>query len=138
MAGKAANRAAICAEFGMAEPAGPLAIVVVNNDGGRIFERLPLGRDERMAAARERLFVTPHGRSFDGLAATWGLGHARVETPAGLVAALRRFAAEDPAARTARKKGRPRRGRPINPALRVGGWWFSGESQNHQAHQCGK
>jgi 2-succinyl-5-enolpyruvyl-6-hydroxy-3-cyclohexene-1-carboxylate synthase len=24
---------------------GPLAIVVVHNDGGRIFERLPLGRD---------------------------------------------------------------------------------------------
>jgi len=67
---------------------GPLAIVVVNNDGGRIFERLPLGRDERMAAARERLFVTPHGRSFEGLAATWGLGYARVDTPAGLAAAL--------------------------------------------------
>jgi 2-succinyl-5-enolpyruvyl-6-hydroxy-3-cyclohexene-1-carboxylate synthase len=67
---------------------GPLAIVVVNNDGGRIFERLPLGRDESMAAARERLFVTPHGRAFGGLAATWGLGHARVDTPAALSQAL--------------------------------------------------
>jgi 2-succinyl-5-enolpyruvyl-6-hydroxy-3-cyclohexene-1-carboxylate synthase len=68
--------------------AGPLAIVVVNNDGGRIFERLPLGRDEGMAAARERLFVTPHGRSFDGLAATWDLPYARVDTPAALGRAL--------------------------------------------------
>ena len=67
---------------------GPLAIVVVNNDGGRIFERLPLGRDEALAAARERLFVVPHGRSFDGLAATWGLDYARADTPAGLAAAL--------------------------------------------------
>jgi 2-succinyl-5-enolpyruvyl-6-hydroxy-3-cyclohexene-1-carboxylate synthase len=67
---------------------GPLAIVVVNNDGGRIFERLPLGRDAGLAAARERLFVTPHGRGFGGLAATWGLAHARVDTPAALARAL--------------------------------------------------
>ena len=67
---------------------GPLAIVVVNNDGGRIFERLPLGRDPSVAEARERLFVTPHGRAFDGLAATWGLGYRRVGTPAALEAAL--------------------------------------------------
>ena len=67
---------------------GPLAIVVVNNDGGRIFERLPLGRDACLAAARERLFVTPHGRGFDGLAATWGLVYARVDTPAALAGAL--------------------------------------------------
>ncbi len=67
---------------------GPFAIVVVHNDGGRIFERLPLGRDDALAAARERLFVAPHGRAFDGLAATWGLGYARVETPAALRDAL--------------------------------------------------
>jgi 2-succinyl-5-enolpyruvyl-6-hydroxy-3-cyclohexene-1-carboxylate synthase len=67
---------------------GPLAIVVVNNDGGRIFERLPLGRDECMAAARERLFVTPHGRNFAGLAATWDLVYARADTPAALAVAL--------------------------------------------------
>lgn len=67
---------------------GPLAIVVVNNDGGRIFERLPLGRDPSVAQARERLFVTPHGRAFDGLAATWGLGYRRVDTAAALAAAL--------------------------------------------------
>ncbi|HEX7437592.1 MAG TPA: hypothetical protein VF308_12855, partial [Caldimonas sp.] len=67
---------------------GALAVVVVHNDGGRIFERLPLARDDALAAARERLFVAPHGRAFDGLAATWGLGYARVDTPAALRAAL--------------------------------------------------
>jgi 2-succinyl-5-enolpyruvyl-6-hydroxy-3-cyclohexene-1-carboxylate synthase len=69
---------------------GPLAIVVVHNDGGRIFERLPLGRDASVAEARERLFVTAHGHAFDGLAATWGLGYARVETPQALAEALAR------------------------------------------------
>lgn len=67
---------------------GPLAIVVVNNDGGRIFERLPLGRDAALVAARERLFVTPHGRSFDALAATWGLAYARADTPGALADAI--------------------------------------------------
>ena len=76
---------------------GPLAIVVVNNDGGRIFERLPLGRDEAAADALERLFVAPHGHAFDGLAATWGLGYTSVDTAPALQAALARaLAAERP------------------------------------------
>ena len=74
---------------------GPLAIVVINNDGGRIFERLPLGRDPSVAEARERLVVTPHGRAFDGLAATWGLGYTRVDTRAALEAALSQALAAD-------------------------------------------
>ncbi|MDO9073985.1 MAG: 2-succinyl-5-enolpyruvyl-6-hydroxy-3-cyclohexene-1-carboxylic-acid synthase [Rubrivivax sp.] len=69
---------------------GPLVIVVVHNDGGRIFERLPLARNPAMAAARERLFVAPHGRSFDGLAATWGIHHVSVATRAELQQALAR------------------------------------------------
>jgi 2-succinyl-5-enolpyruvyl-6-hydroxy-3-cyclohexene-1-carboxylate synthase len=76
---------------------GPLAIVAVHNDGGRIFERLPLGRDEAAAATLDRLFVAPHGRAFDGLAATWGLGYVRVDTVAGLrVALAEALAAERP------------------------------------------
>jgi 2-succinyl-5-enolpyruvyl-6-hydroxy-3-cyclohexene-1-carboxylate synthase len=67
---------------------GAFAIVVVHNDGGRIFERLPLARDAASSAVHERLFVAPHGRAFDGLAATWGLGYARVDTPQGLTEAL--------------------------------------------------
>jgi 2-succinyl-5-enolpyruvyl-6-hydroxy-3-cyclohexene-1-carboxylate synthase len=69
---------------------GPLAIVVVHNDGGRIFERLPLGRDDALAQACEQLFVAPHGRSLDGLAATWGLGYERVDNAPALGEALRR------------------------------------------------
>ena len=67
---------------------GAFAIVVVHNDGGRIFERLPFGRDEALSAARERLFVAPHGLGFDGLAATWGLGYARAQSSQGLREAL--------------------------------------------------
>lgn len=67
---------------------GPLSIVVVNNDGGRIFERLPLRRDDNLVAALEQLFVAPHGRSFGGLAATWNLAYSRVDTPAALDRAL--------------------------------------------------
>lgn len=74
---------------------GPLAIVVVHNDGGRIFERLPLGRDAALAAAREKLFVVPHGRDFTALAAAWGLEHARADTPAALRAALARALASE-------------------------------------------
>lgn len=72
-----------------ASVAGPLALVVVNNDGGRIFERLPLGRDAALAAARERLFVVPHGRDLGALAAAYGLPHRRADTPAALAQALR-------------------------------------------------
>jgi 2-succinyl-5-enolpyruvyl-6-hydroxy-3-cyclohexene-1-carboxylate synthase len=76
---------------------GPLAIVVVHNDGGRIFERLPLARDKATAAALEELFVAPHGQAFDGLAATWRLGYACVDTAAGLRAELKKgLAAERP------------------------------------------
>ena len=41
MAGKAVNRAAICAEFGMAEPAGPLAIVVSRLTDQKGIDLLP-------------------------------------------------------------------------------------------------
>ncbi len=74
---------------------GPLPIVVVHNDGGRIFERLPLGRDAGLVAACEQLFVVPHGRALVGLAQTWGLPHRRVQTPAELSQALVRALADD-------------------------------------------
>src|SRR6185295_6494041 len=37
----------------------PLVIVVINNDGGRIFEQLPLARSGHSAALPH--FTTPHG-----------------------------------------------------------------------------
>jgi 2-succinyl-5-enolpyruvyl-6-hydroxy-3-cyclohexene-1-carboxylate synthase len=43
------------------------------------------------------LFVVPHGHGFDGLAATWGLAFARVDTAAALAQALAQaLAAERP------------------------------------------
>lgn len=74
---------------------GPLAIVAVHNDGGRIFERLPIGRDPALADDCDTLFVAGHGRGFEGLAATWDLGYARVATPAALRDALAAALAAD-------------------------------------------
>ncbi|MEM9080815.1 MAG: thiamine pyrophosphate-binding protein [Verrucomicrobiota bacterium] len=52
-------------------------LVVVNNDGGRIFERLP-----RMAGMGERARAwmrTAHGRAFGEWARMWDLSYVRVE-----------------------------------------------------------
>jgi 2-succinyl-5-enolpyruvyl-6-hydroxy-3-cyclohexene-1-carboxylate synthase len=51
-------------------------LVILNNDGGRIFERLP-----RLAGMTERSrnwMTTPHGRNFEHWAAMWGMGYRRV------------------------------------------------------------
>jgi 2-succinyl-5-enolpyruvyl-6-hydroxy-3-cyclohexene-1-carboxylate synthase len=61
------------------ELAAPLVIVVSNNDGGRIFEQLPVARADLPTGALER-FTTPHGLSLDHAAALYGHGYARVES----------------------------------------------------------
>lgn len=76
--------------------AAPLVIVAIHNDGGRIFEQLPIARRaadlgaRRGAADRDILdwFVTPHGRTFAGAAALHGVEHRQVGTRAALVEAL--------------------------------------------------
>jgi 2-succinyl-5-enolpyruvyl-6-hydroxy-3-cyclohexene-1-carboxylate synthase len=65
----------------------PLAIVVLNNDGGRIFEQLPVARAEATAPVLDR-WTTPHGLSFEHAAALFGLRYARVAIQASLDAAL--------------------------------------------------
>jgi 2-succinyl-5-enolpyruvyl-6-hydroxy-3-cyclohexene-1-carboxylate synthase len=65
----------------------PLALVVVNNDGGRIFEQLPLGGRADLAGSMAH-FTTPHGLSVTGLAEAYGHAGVRVDTPAGLRQAL--------------------------------------------------
>jgi 2-succinyl-5-enolpyruvyl-6-hydroxy-3-cyclohexene-1-carboxylate synthase len=57
----------------------PLAIVVIHNDGGRIFEMLPIGAH----AASER-FTTPHGTDFAHAAALFGVRFHSVEDRAEL------------------------------------------------------
>jgi 2-succinyl-5-enolpyruvyl-6-hydroxy-3-cyclohexene-1-carboxylate synthase len=73
-----------------AEARRPLVIVVTNNDGGRIFEQLPLARRPEVAGAFEQHFLTPHHRSFGAAAAAWGLGYEQVRTREELSAALTR------------------------------------------------
>jgi 2-succinyl-5-enolpyruvyl-6-hydroxy-3-cyclohexene-1-carboxylate synthase len=63
---------------------------VVNNDGGGIFSFLPLaGSTPRF----EPLFGTPHGTDLSAAAALCAGRFDRVETPAGLAAALERLGA---------------------------------------------
>ncbi len=60
------------------------AIVVLNNDGGGIFDHLPVSR----VPGYERLIRTPHGRDFSAAAAHAGLAYAAVSSRAALETAL--------------------------------------------------
>lgn len=51
-------------------------LVVLNNDGGRIFERLP--RLEGMSESARQWMTTPHGCRLESWAAMWGLAYERV------------------------------------------------------------
>lgn len=62
-----------------------LCCVVLNNDGGRIFERLPV---TDLADVAEQLFVAPHGLDFAGLASAFGLDHRLVSELSSLDVAL--------------------------------------------------
>lgn len=71
---------------------GPLVIVVVQNDGGRIFAQLPLGHHAAAGGPLERAFtehfITPQGVGFAQGAAMFGLPYRRVSTRAAYEAAL--------------------------------------------------
>lgn len=58
--------------------------VVINNDGGGIFSFLP----QAGHGTFERVFGTPHGVDFAQLAATYGVGHSKIDSPAALVDAV--------------------------------------------------
>ena len=63
----------------------PLTVVVVNNDGGGIFNFLPIaGATPRF----EALFGTPHGTDLSAAAALGEARFTRAETPEQLAAAL--------------------------------------------------
>jgi 2-succinyl-5-enolpyruvyl-6-hydroxy-3-cyclohexene-1-carboxylate synthase len=51
---------------------------VINNGGGRIFERLP--RLRTLPARATELMLNPHRLRLDHWAALWGMGHLRVES----------------------------------------------------------
>lgn len=65
----------------------PVQFVVVNNDGGRIFERLPVAVNA--GDAFEPLIVTPHGLDLGHLARLHRLDHLLPTTVGELEAALR-------------------------------------------------
>lgn len=53
-------------------------LAVINNRGGRIFERLP--RLQSMQPSAACSLIQPHSADFSGLAALWGMRHLRVRT----------------------------------------------------------
>jgi 2-succinyl-5-enolpyruvyl-6-hydroxy-3-cyclohexene-1-carboxylate synthase len=68
--------------------ATPLAIVVVDNRGGRIFEQLPVAALADLGAALDTFWLTPPALDFASAATTFGVRYARVEAVAALRAAL--------------------------------------------------
>jgi hypothetical protein len=60
----------------------PLAIVVLDNGGGRIFERLPVAR--AASAAELALFTTPPDIDFEALARAYGVAYARADANVGV------------------------------------------------------
>lgn len=78
-AGERANWALIGDLTALYDMAGPwvlpqigvarVDLIVLNNGGGRIFERM----------YREREFLNPHSVSFEGLASMWGMQYVRAE-----------------------------------------------------------
>jgi 2-succinyl-5-enolpyruvyl-6-hydroxy-3-cyclohexene-1-carboxylate synthase len=66
----------------------PLVIVVVHNDGGRIFEQLPLASAPGVAKAGLDSWLTPHGLRLEPAIRMYGLGYARVDSVGGLQMAL--------------------------------------------------
>jgi 2-succinyl-5-enolpyruvyl-6-hydroxy-3-cyclohexene-1-carboxylate synthase len=69
-----------------------LIAVVLNNDGGGIFRRLPVARIEPPFT---ELFVTPHGLDFEPAAALYGLAYERVTKRAAFREAFRKALAGD-------------------------------------------
>jgi 2-succinyl-5-enolpyruvyl-6-hydroxy-3-cyclohexene-1-carboxylate synthase len=59
--------------------------VVLDNDGGGIFDHLPVARHPEHY---EELFVTPHGLDFRHAAEMYGAAFARVTEPAALAPAV--------------------------------------------------
>lgn len=66
----------------------PLAVVVINNGGGRIFEQLPVAR--MVGAEALRHFTTPHDCDFEHAARLYHHPFARVRTRGALAEALTR------------------------------------------------
>jgi 2-succinyl-5-enolpyruvyl-6-hydroxy-3-cyclohexene-1-carboxylate synthase len=98
--------------LGPAEPRPDLTLVVVNNDGGGIFSLL---EQADLGEPFERVFGTPHGTALRQFAAGANLPYERLDSPAGLAAALAGSAVAGRAAADRAAAGRALAG----PGLRV-------------------
>lgn len=63
-----------------------VTFIVLNNDGGGLFHRLPIAR---LDPPFTELFLTPHGLTFEHTAALYGLDYRSVDNVASLDAALK-------------------------------------------------
>ena len=70
----------------------PMIIVIVNNNGGRIFELLPVSDHKQVL---EPLFVAPHNLTFGKIAETFGITHVEVRDRTAFEQAYDRAAASD-------------------------------------------
>ncbi len=66
----------------------PLAIVVVDNGGGRIFEQLPIARVPGIDAALREHWLTPPACDLAAAALSFGVDYASVTNPAALHSTL--------------------------------------------------
>ena len=87
--------------IGPGEPRPDLCVIVVNNDGGGIFEGLEparfgggvsgrpqTDRSQTVLTVFERTFGTPHGASIEHLAAAFGLPYTLAERPGEIAKAV--------------------------------------------------
>jgi 2-succinyl-5-enolpyruvyl-6-hydroxy-3-cyclohexene-1-carboxylate synthase len=72
-----------------AELTSPLALVVIDNGGGRIFEHLPLGELLTERADLARFWTTPHGYDLRHAAALYGLSFENPTTTDALRGSVR-------------------------------------------------
>ncbi|MEW5735126.1 MAG: 2-succinyl-5-enolpyruvyl-6-hydroxy-3-cyclohexene-1-carboxylic-acid synthase [Thermodesulfobacteriota bacterium] len=70
----------------MSQSAAPVILMVVNNQGGRIFEKLPAAGFPEI---RNTLMATPHAMDFSHACRQFGLSYARAESPEELRRAYR-------------------------------------------------
>ncbi len=66
----------------------PLALIVLDNAGGRIFERLPVAASAPLTAHLERFWLTPPAVDMAAAAAAYGVPAVTADTPAALAAAV--------------------------------------------------
>ena len=66
----------------------PLVVLVVNNQGGRIFEQLPLASHPAAAGKRMDYWTTPHAHDFEAAARHFAVPYQRIEGIEQLEAAL--------------------------------------------------